>query len=448
MNPDKQLLILATTTGYQIQAFVEAAHKLGLGVVFGTDRCHVLEDPWRDGALPLRFEDSVRSAEQIVEFARRNRVDAVVALGDRPTVTAARACEALGLAHHPPEAVEACRDKHRSREQLRAGGVNVPAFTRHLVSDDPHRLVAQGLPTVGFPFVLKPLALCGSRGVIRADSPGEFVAAFQRISNLLRSPDVQVLREDQSQFIQVEAYVEGAEVAVEALVARGQLKVLAIFDKPDPLVGPYFEETLYVTPSCLRPEAQAAIVRTLAEAVRVLGLFHGPVHAEFRLSRDEPWKVEGSRRAPEPAPGAGPRVWALEIAARPIGGLCSRALRFSSPILGADMSLEELLIHLALGVDVRDVRRESQASGVMMIPIPQAGVYQDVEGVEEALRTPGVEDVVVTAKPAQRLVALPEGSGYLGFIFARGASPQLVENALRQAHEKLRFGINPVLPVI
>lgn len=447
MNGQKQLLILATTTGYQTQAFVEAARKLGLNVVFGTDRCHVLEDPWRDGALSLRFENPGTSAEQIVKFARRNRVDAVVALGDRPTVTAARACQALGLAHHPPEAVNACRDKHRSRALLRAGGVNVPAFTRHLVSDNPHRLLAQGAPTVGFPCVLKPLALSGSRGVIRADSPGEFVVAFQRICDLLRSPQVQVLREDQSQFIQVEAYVEGGEVAVEALVERGQMKVLAIFDKPDPLVGPYFEETLYVTPSRLRPDAQAAVTDALAEAVRVLGLFHGPVHAEFRLRPDQP-KGDGSPCASEWAPGAGVRVWVLEVAARSIGGLCSRALRFCSSALGTGMSLEEVLIHLALGTDVRDVRREQAASGVMMIPIPQEGVYQDVEGVEEALMTPGLEDIVITAKSAQRLVPLPEGSSYLGFIFARGASPEFVEAGLRQAHEKLRFAISPALPVV
>ncbi len=431
----QQLLILCTTTGYQTQAFVEAARKIGLSVVLGTDRCHVLEDPWQDGALPLRFEDPEKSAEQIVDFSIRTAIDAVVALGDRPTAAAARACRALGLPYHPPKAVDACRDKHQLRERLR--GLHVPAFTRHLVATNPHQLLGSGAPKVGFPCVLKPLSLSGSRGVIRADNAEQFIAAFERIRDLLRSAEVQVLREDATQFIQVEAYVEGAEVAVEAVVDSGHLKVLAVFDKPDPLEGPYFEETIYVTPSRLPPEVQAAVTDTLAQAVGVLGLFHGPVHAEFRL--------RPQNAVPD---GSAPGVWVLEIAARCIGGLCSRALRFCSPTLGEGISLEELLIHLALGRNICDVRREAAASGVMMIPIPQGGVYQGVEGVEDALVTPGVEDIVITAKPAQRLVPLPEGSSYLGFIFARGTSAQFVEEALRGAHEKLHFGINPALRVL
>jgi len=285
--------------------------------------------------------------------------------------------------------------------------------------------------------VLKPLSLSGSRGVIRADNAEQFVAAFERIRDLLSSPEVQVLREEATRFIQVEAYIAGAEVAVEAVVDRGQLKVLAIFDKPDPLEGPYFEETLYVTPSRLPREAQRTVTDTLAQAVRVLRLAHGPLHAEFRLDRQN---VAGD--------GLAPRVWVLEIAARPMGGLCSRALRFSSPTLGEGFSLEELLIHLAFGKNVHDVRRETAASGVMMVPIPRGGIYESVEGVEEALSQPGVEDIVITAKPGQRLVPLPEGSSYLGFIFARGTSPPRVEDALRRAHEKLCFAIAPALPVI
>jgi biotin carboxylase len=431
---EKHLLILCTTTGYQTQAFVGAAHELGLAVVLGTDRCHVLEDPWQDGALPLRFEDAEKCAEQIVDFSRRTAIDAVVALGDRPTAAAARACQALGLPYHPAGAVDACRDKHRSREYLRAGGLRVPAFTRYICTEEPRELTSSGL---GFPCVLKPLSLSGSRGVIRADNAEEFVAAFERIRNLLRSPEVQVLREEASRFIQVEAYIEGTEVAVEAVVDRGELKVLAIFDKPDPLEGPYFEETVYVTPSRLPREVQRAVTDALAEAVRVLGLYHGPLHAEFRLNpRND--AQDGSMSG----------VWVLEIAARSIGGLCSRALRFCSPTLGEGFSLEDLLIHLALGHSVRDVRRETAASGVMMVPIPRSGIYEGVVGVEEASRTPGVEDIVITAKPGQRLVTLPEGSSYLGFIFARGTSPQDVEEALRRAHEKLHFAISPALAVM
>lgn len=423
-----RLLILTTTTGYQTRSFVEAAKKLGLEIVFGSDRCHRLDDPWQDGALPLRFGDPDRAARKIVEYASKLPLDAIVSLGDRPTPTAARACRALGLLHHPPEAADAARDKYLSRERLRAAGLNVPAFTRFPLEVDPRQVVSLGPPSVGFPCVLKPLALSASRGVIRADNAAEFVAAFERIRALLTSTDVQVLREGSSHFIQAESYIEGVEIAVEGLVNRGKPEILAVFDKPDPLTGPFFEETIYVTPSRLGEDKQRLVPKTLGQAIAALGLFHGPFHAELRLNES----------------GA----WVLEIAARSIGGLCSRALRFSAQGKADFISLEELIIRLALGEDVRALRREAAASGVMMIPIPRAGIYQDVEGVDEALETPGVQEVVITAKPTQKLAPLPEGASYLGFIFARGGSPEFVEQALRQAHKKLRFTIASALPVI
>lgn len=428
VSDPKRLLILCTTTGYQTRAFVEAAEKLGITPVFGSDRCHRLEDPWKDGAVPLRFEDPDASARLIVDFARASPLDAIVSLGDRPTPTAARASKALNLPYHPPEAVDVCANKYLSRQRLRAAGFNVPAFTRFDLESDPREAVAAGPTQVEFPCVLKPLALSGSRGVIRADGPAEFVCAFERIRNLLRSGEVQALREDASNFIQVESYVEGAEIAIEGLVDRGRLRVLAIFDKPDPLVGPFFEETIYVTPSRLSPETQDRLTETLESAVRALRLFHGPLHAEVRLNSGG--------------------VWILEVAARSIGGLCSRALRFISQDFGGDISLEELLIRLALGEDVRSIEREKVASGVMMIPIPEAGVFDRVEGVDDALETPGVTDVRITAKPDQHLVPLPEGSSYLGFVFARGSTPEFVERSLRQAHRNLRFFIQPALSVI
>lgn len=424
----RRLLLLSTTTGYQTRSFVEAASKLGLTVSLGTDRCHVLEDPWQDGALPLHFEDAEGSARQIVEYARSNQVDAIVSVGDRPTPTAARACRELGLPGHSPLATDICRDKFLFRERLRTAGLRVPRFQHFSLASDPQRLLASGDVTVGFPCVLKPLALSGSRGVIRADDPEQFVAAFNRIRQLLGSPDVQVLREPTSQFLQVEAYIEGEEVAVEAFVDHGRLQVLAIFDKPDPLIGPFFEETIYVTPSRLPDDEQQQIVEALATAVEALGLSHGPLHAEMRINSE----------------GA----WLLEVAARPIGGLCARALRFEASGSNELISLEELVIRLALGASVERVRRETAASGVMMIPIPEEGIFRHAEGVDDARATPGVEDVSITAKPDHKLVALPEGSSYLGFIFARGESPEFVENALRSAQRKLGFVISPALPVL
>ncbi len=429
-----RLLLLTTTTGYQTRAFVEAAQKLGLEVTFGSDRCHVLDDPWQDGALALHFEDAEGSARIVAQAARATPFNAIVSLGDRPTVTAAHAAQALGIPFHPPQAAEICRDKYLSRARLKASDFLVPDFLGFSLdsnADDVGRTVAGRL---GFPCVLKPRTLSGSRGVIRADNVCGFTEAFERLRALLESPEVRVMRDEASNSIQVESYVEGTEIAAEALVDHGRMRVLAIFDKPDPLEGPFFEETIYVTPSRLPAERQAAVVATLDAAVRALGLYHGPVHAEFRLN------AQG--------------VWPLEVAARSIGGLCSRALRFvaeaSSKGAGPDswMSLEELLIRLALEEDVEHARRESEARGVMMIPVPEAGILEEVEGADDARRIPGVEEVLITAKPDQKLVPLPEGCSYPGFIFASGPAPEFVEAALRQAHRELHFVVARALPVV
>ncbi len=319
-SKQKRLLLLCTTTGYQTRAFVEAAEKLGLEVAFGSDRCRKLDDPWQDGALPLRFENPSEAARSVVDYARSHPIDALAALGDRATPTAALACRELGLAYNSPEAAEACRDKYRSRLRLEAAGLKVPPFRRFSIDENPQTL-ASG---VEFPCVLKPLALSGSRGVIRADNPPEFIAACARIKSLLLSPGVQVLRESTSRFLQVERFIDGREYALEGLLMEGGLKVLALFDKPDPLEGPYFEETLYVTPSRLGPDDQQRIVEAVQKATAALGLSHGSVHAEARLN------AEG--------------VWILEVAARSIGGLCARSLRFEQ-----GMSLEELILRQALG---------------------------------------------------------------------------------------------------
>ena len=435
------LLILASKLGYQTRSFVEAAQMLGLDAVFATDRCHQLEDPWGDGAIAVHFEDPEAAAQRVLESGHRFR--AVIALGDRPTPAAARIVAALGLPGHTPAAADACRDKYAARAILARAGLRVPRFKRFAldhpsapkpgapgtpVATPPAAVARRIAETVGYPCVLKPLALSGSRGVIRANTPGEAAAAFERIAALLRSPEIGALREDTSEFIQAESYVAGAEVAVEALVERGAPRILALFDKPDPLAGPYFEETLYVTPSRLPVEQQRAVIETLRAAVEALGLSHGPVHAEFRIN----------------AGG----VWPLEVAARSIGGLCSRALRFTRPGAAYWMSLEEVVIRLALGEPTKDVAREPLAAGVMMIPIPRAGIYHGVEGVDEALSLPGVDEVRITAKPEQKLAPLPEGGSYLGFIFARAPRPEQVETALRAAHSRLRFTIGAELPVL
>jgi biotin carboxylase len=346
-------------------------------------------------------------------------VRAILALGDRQTATAAYAARILGLRYNSPESVENCRSKLRQREVLRDAGLPVPEFFSFPLTE----LLDTVLPRVSFPSVLKPLRLAASQGVIRADDAPEFTKAVERIRHLLSSPEIQATREPELDRLLVERYVPGTEVALEGLLERGTLRVLALFDKPDPLEGPYFEESIYVTPSRLPAEMQTRIFECAAHAVRALGLSEGPLHAEFRVNDSGPW--------------------VLEAAPRPIGGFCSRTLRF-----GPDrIFLEELLVGHAMGLAGIEMPRESLAAGVMMIPVPRSGVFEGAEGVERAAATPGVDEVQITARLHDFIAAWPEGSTYLGFIFARGGTPGEVEAALRRAHGALRFAITPRLRV-
>ena len=406
-----KLLLIGATTGYQTRVFADAAERLGFELQLATDRCHVLDDPWGDHAVALRFEDPEGAAHTIAAEAR---VDGIVAVGDRPAYIAALAAARMGIPYNSPDSVLACRNKFLARERFQAAGLLVPEFFRGPLDEGPQR-AALAAP---YPCVLKPLGLSASRGVIRANNAQEFSAAFRRIAALLRDPDVLHFNEEHHRFIQVESFIEGREFALEGILTGGRLCVLALFDKPDPLDGPYFEETIYVTPSRASGETQRDIIRTTELAVRALGLTHGPVHAEMRVN----------------ARG----VWMLEVAARPIGGLCARVLP----------GLEELILRNAAGEDVSAFPIPVEAAGVMMIPIPREGVYEDVDGLDEARSAPGVEDVIITAKQGQKLVPLPEGNSYLGFIFARAETPEAVERALRASHERLRFEIATSLPVV
>jgi biotin carboxylase len=403
-----RLLLFAATTGYQIRVFAEAARRLDVELALATDRCHVLEDPWGDRAIPVRFGDAAASLEAL----RGHRFDAVAAVGDAPAVLAADVAEALGIPFHPPAAVRACRDKYLARQLFQAAGLPVPQFFRVPLADAPDAAAGRA----PYPCVLKPLGLSASRGVIRANDPAEFRTAFARIRRLLA-------REPQSQYLQVEAYIPGREFAVEGIMTLGAARVLAIFDKPDPLEGPFFEETIYVTPSRESAAAQQRMREAVERAVRALGLYHGPFHAELRLN------------------DTGVRM--LEVAARPIGGLCSKALRF-----GAGMPLEELVLRHAIGEDIAALQLAGAASGVMMVPIPRGGLYEDAAGLDDARAVEGVDDVIVTAKAGQMLTPLPEGASYLGFIFARGGDPAAVERSLRSAHAKLSFRIAMALPTV
>ena len=441
-NPPRRLLLFTNKLGYQTRSFEEAARKLNTEIIYVTDRCHQLEDPWGDRAVAVHFESPQTAAATVVEAMRGAGINGMLALGDQPVMAAAYAARELGIPYNHPASVEACRSKFRMREVFRDAGLPTPWFrTLHL---DP--LPEPSLLGMSYPCILKPLSLSASRGVIRANNRDEFVIAAQRIRKLLQSPELRSSNESNLGRVMVEGYIPGQEVAVEGMVSDGVLRVLAIFDKPDPLEGPYFEETIYVTPSRLTPTEQRAIQTCTQETVRAVGLTQGPVHAEFRVGVDH---------------AEGDQVWPLEIAARPIGGLCARALRFvaghesvpenldHTPSTGevASIGLEELLLRHALHEPVDRWEREAAASSVMMIPVPRSGILEKIEGEESVRSSTGISELVITARLYDYIEAWPEGSSYLGFLFAKSQTPEDAEQALRAAHAKLRFTMAERLPV-
>jgi formate-dependent phosphoribosylglycinamide formyltransferase (GAR transformylase) len=411
----QRLLLLMTTTTYRAHAFLEAARRLDVPVTVGSERPQALAGANPAGHLTLDFTAPEEATRTIVEFARRSPLAGVVAADDDGVILAAMTAAALGLPHNPIEAVAAARNKYRMRQILSAAGIPCPRFWRFPLDGDPVAMAHH----VEYPCVLKPLSLSASRGVIRADDPAQFVAAFERLIAIVERPEVASSARRSAQDLLVEGFIPGPEVAVEGLLTDGKLRVLALFDKPDPLNGPFFEETIYVTPSRLASAVQRDIAACTAAVASALGLRHGPVHAELRINAQGPWL--------------------LEIAPRSIGGLCSRALRFSD-----GLTLEELLLRHAIGLDVTALERERLAAGVMMMPIPHAGLLEQVMGQEDAKQVAGIEDLRITIPIGQEVVPLPEGSRYLGFIFARAHTPASVELVLREAHRRLTFVITPI----
>lgn len=422
MNPGR-LLLLVPTQSYRGDDFQAAARRLGVPVVVGTDRCHRIEDAFGPsaGLLSLDYRKPEDAAEEIAREAAREPIAGVIPVDDGTAVIAALAAERLGLPRNPPAAARRTANKLAQREALREAGLPVPWFRAFPLGAGPDGPSGE----VPYPCVLKPLGLSGSRGVIRADDPETFGYAWHRIAAILGTAraDRKARPDGEGSRILVEGFVPGSEVALEGILRGGRLEVLALFDKPDPLDGPFFEETIYVTPSRHPPALQERVVEAIAAGAGALGLREGPIHAEARLGPD------------------GPVI--LEVAARTIGGLCSRALRF-----GAGASLEEVVVAHAVGLPVNSIRREALASGVMMLPIPRRGVLHGVSGLEAARSEPGVEDVVITAPEGREVVPLPEGDAYLGFLFARGDTPDAVEAALRAAHRRLAFDIRTPLPTV
>ena len=408
-----RVLLLLPSGTYKAPDFLSAARRLDVDVVVASDTEQTLAEAMGDRALVVDLADPSGAAAAISALAARRPLDAVVAVDDQGVVIAALAAKELGLPANDPNAVARTRNKAAMRAALASAAdisphLRQPRFRVVSGEDD----VVAAAEDVGWPVVVKPVSLSASRGVIRADDPADAEAAAARVRAILDEDG-----HPADEPLLIEQYVPGEEVAVEALLRAGRLEVLAIFDKPDPLTGPYFEETLYVTPSRLPAAVQDGIAATVTGAAAAIGLTEGPVHAELRVDRDG-------------------RPWVLELAARTIGGLCARTLRFA-----AGVTLEELVLRHALGLPV-DPRRETVAAGVMMLPIPRAGRLMAVQGQDEARAVPGVTALEISILPGRPVLPLPEGDRYLGFLFARASSPAEVEEALRTAHARLEILID------
>jgi biotin carboxylase len=404
-----RVLLVAPRESYRIAPYIAAAGKQDIDLVVASEGEHALAGIGLPG-VRIDLADPVASLAAIRASARERPYAAVIGTDDASIELAVQASEQLGLAHNPVAAVRAARRKDLAREHLRRAGVPTPRYWR--IGLD--RALAPQLDPVTYPCVVKPVALSASRGVIRADDRAGLEAAIARVQRIVAGLDSR----EERQTLLIESFIPGAEVAVEGLLRAGRLEVLALFDKPDPLDGPYFEETYYVTPSRHPLAVQEAVAARVAEACAAYGLREGPVHAECRINEQG--------------------VWVLEIAARTIGGLCGRLLRF-----GTGHGLEELVLQHALGCRVA-TRAADGGAAALMIPTPQAGILRRVEGVLAASCVPHVEEVVIDAREGYELVPLPEGASYLGFIFARAPSAAEAEAALRAAHAELRIVVAPL----
>ena len=407
-----RLLLLAAPTSYRVGAYRAAAARLGVELLVGSEGEHSLISQSRNG-FRVFLQDFEATLECVRNEIKCRPFNGVIAADDSTVELTSRVARAIGLRHNPPKAALVSRRKDLGRQALLAAGLPVPKFVRV----DLSRNLSSQFQEVRFPCVAKPLALSGSRGVIRADDRLTLVRSVSRIQDILATDG----NEEESRFILVEDYIPGDEVAVEGLLRDGELDVLAIFDKPDSLEGPFFEETYYITPSRHPATVQDRIKRTVARACEAYGLKEGPIHAEARLFEDN--------------------VWVLEIAARTIGGDCARLLRF-----GTGHTLESMVLSHAAAMPL-EFKPQTEAAGVMMLPIVESGSLRRVEGGLDARRVAGIEDVVISVREGYELIALPEGSSYLGFLFARAPDSATVEAALREAYSKLNVVVSPIWPI-
>jgi len=406
-----RVLVIAPHGSYRTASFINAANQLNIDVLIASQGEHSIVSDYVQG-LHIDFQDEEQAVEIILAEAKKQPYRGIIGTDDVTTGLAARVAKRLALPHNDPDAVKIAQRKDLARETLKQAGVNIPPF--NLITTN--QALSQQDIQVGFPAVVKPIALSASRGVIRVNNFSELEQAVERIKNMLSLE--KHLERDIKESLLLEAFIPGKEVAVEGMLHAGELEVLAIFDKPDPLDGPFFEETYYLTPTSYSAEIQQEIKCTVLAACQAYGLKEGPVHAECRINE------EG--------------IWILEVAARTIGGMCGRLLS-----LGTGYSLEDLVLLHAMGQKA-EMKSADKAAGVLMIPIPGAGILKRVEGLLDAQRVPYIKDVMIEVREGYELVPLPEGNSYLGFIFAEAPTVKQAEQALRDAHACLNFVLAPL----
>lgn len=403
-----RVLLIAPRNSYRIAPYLETCLEQGIDILIASEGRHSLVSPIAQG-LHIDFNDPRGAIENIKKEARNSPFSSVIATDDNTTELASLAARELGLPHNRPEAVRIARRKDLARQTLATASVRVPEF-RLIDLDCP---LANQIGDFTFPCVIKPLAMSGSRGVIRCDNSDQLLNAVRRVESIVAT----AADESERRNVLIEAFIPGFEIALEGLLQQGELDVLAIFDKPDPLDGPYFEETYYICPTRIERPVRDRVRRQVELACRAYGLFDGPIHAELRIN------AQG--------------VWILELAARTIGGLCSRLFRY-----GVGFSLEQLVLQHAIGAPLNRAEMVGGA-GVLMIPIPKAGLLRRVEGTAAAAAVPYIREVVIGVREGYELLPLPEGSSYLGFIFSVAPDARKAEQALRAAHACLNIVIAP-----
>lgn len=403
------VLIIAPYASYRIHPFIKAATELSAKVIIASEGRFALTFAGAKG-VNIKFQNSDEAIKALIDISITENINAVIGTDDGSVLLANEIAARLNLPHNNPQSILASRSKALAREMLSDGAVNIPEY---FVLDLDQPLAGQ-IESITYPCVVKPVNLSMSRGVIRANNINELLAACTRVEAIL----VQESKTDISRTLLVERFIAGQEIALEGILYNGVLQVLAIFDKPDLMDGPYFEETYYTTPSRLSSDKQLEIVRTISAACQAMGLHEGPVHAECRINNDG--------------------VWVLELAARTIGGMCSRLFEFAT-----GQSLEAIVINHALGHKLK-LPEKRPAAGVMMIPTPKAGILRRVEGLSAAKKIKHVDEVVISVREGYELMPLPEGASYLGFIFSTAPSPAEAENALRQAYAELKIVIAPL----